>query len=186
MPFPSKHLIDPSVMRQSAKPTTRSDGSPLQVGDQWIQAGALANFEWFWNGQYWLSRQIQYARFATAGTTSSGIGETNIFEPESGFGLWLHDAKFIWRASAANDDTSFFTLAVSRRNEPGLTTSIFSAVTSGTASSAKIVRIIPNEFLLDVDALGIQVLRFSATRTGTTATLTAAKIILPMRLANLN
>lgn len=42
---------------QSTKPTVRRDGSALVIGDRWWKTDTTD--EWFWNGTYWLSSNLQ-------------------------------------------------------------------------------------------------------------------------------
>lgn len=55
----------------SAKPTTRDDGSALVVGDRWYYT--TENSWWFWNGTYWLSEQVLYLNYSVE-TASATVG----------------------------------------------------------------------------------------------------------------
>jgi hypothetical protein len=63
---------------QTTKPITRGDGSALVIGDRWWKTDA--GEEWFWNGTYWLSKQL-YTWQGFYGSYSSGTSlnsSTNI------------------------------------------------------------------------------------------------------------
>lgn len=173
------------VIRQSAKPTTRSDGSALQVGDRWIQLGGSMPpiFNWVWNGTYWLSEQVSFIRYGLGGTLSANLAELTVFEPQYDFGMWLHNGILSWRTgAAAHDTTNFFTFSLVRRNESGLSTSVLNVTTQGTSPSTRVQQSVPYESAIDIDSQFVQVLRFSATRTGSTVGLTALKLTIPTRL----
>jgi hypothetical protein len=60
------NTTDPSQITSDTLPTTRADGSPLQIGDRWYKPSM--GQEGFWNGTYWLSATLYGVAFAIAAT----------------------------------------------------------------------------------------------------------------------
>lgn len=52
---------------QSSPPVTRRDGSPLQIGDRWINGGVSG----FWNGTFWLSTEVTHLSSFSVATVSA-------------------------------------------------------------------------------------------------------------------
>ena len=100
----------------SNKPTTRSDGTALAVGDRWLSTND--RFWFYWNGSYWLSELILSANTGIASSsTAIGIGLCTV---DPSFNLFLlsfrasgrinttgtHDASNYWTFSASRVDSA--------------------------------------------------------------------------------
>ena len=88
---------------QTTKPTERSAGVALVAGDRWYKTDD--GTEWFWNGTYWLTRQVYGPRGSMTfvgnegfATISDGVGLV--------YGAFVEKLVFRYKARTANHDAS--------------------------------------------------------------------------------
>lgn len=96
---------DPSQITSETAPTTRADGSPLQVGDRWHKPST--GEEGFWNGTLWLTiNQFNLSGAVSTAAVSGGfnnyvlaqnsLGGSQIFN-----GLFVRNLRIKYRANGA-------------------------------------------------------------------------------------
>lgn len=160
--------------RSVAKPT-----SPI-TGDTWDELASDGSWvlEWFWNGTYWLSRQIFTLTGASLGATggdfvsansSTGMGSPAISpKPYNLFLLNFTASVFV---NGTNTTANFWTVTLARRSSVNVATTISSFTTQADAPSVRTTKNIALNLHLDLTALDIRMFRTEYATTGTPGTL---------------
>lgn len=94
--------------RQSAKPTTRPDGSALVSGDRWYSTDD--NLWFFWNGTYWLSEVLFRA---TAPSSNVGLLPVD----KNGLDIYIERFEVAGQTGATNSGSQYAVYTLERRPE---------------------------------------------------------------------
>lgn len=113
----------------SVKPTARSTGAALQVGDRWLDTSD--RLWWWWDGSYWLSEEIFLASTGvTTASVSTGLGLLSV---NPSYNLYLLNFSVSTRVNTtgnALDSTNYWTISLMR-----MTTSAESSELDSIANS---------------------------------------------------
>lgn len=129
---------DPSQITSETAPTTRADGSALQVGDRWYKPSV--GQEGFWNSTLWLSTTEYILGTVTAGNLSASgngtpqfptpvISETSI---AGQINIFLTRCLIHSNALAINDADNHWSIFLSAQNGFGSGPSLIPSVTVNT------------------------------------------------------
>jgi hypothetical protein len=79
------NTTDPSQITSNTLPTTRTDGSALQIGDRWYKPSM--GQEGFWNGTLWLTiNQFNLSGAVSTAAASGGSNHYNVSQQSLGGG----------------------------------------------------------------------------------------------------
>ena len=109
---------------QDTKPTTRTGGSALVVGDRWYKSDD--GTEWFWNGTYWLSgtEYILCTSFANNLSVTTNLGLilnpspviTSSSNTANQLNAFVTRCLFHSRDMATNDASNYWTCVLAAQN----------------------------------------------------------------------
>lgn len=92
---------------RSTKPTTRSNGSALVVGDRWYDT---TNYmDWVWNGTYFLCRQSPIG-YGNSNVRTDPLDSRNFVFP-SNWGIFLHSISYAVLLGSVNNNIDYYTIA---------------------------------------------------------------------------
>lgn len=151
--FATSTLNDPAYIggvayfNRSTKPTERSAGVPLVVGDKWYNP--TDQTDWVFQGTYWVSEALYTFNTDTATVTSAGASYVSVSVPE---GSWIcHSAEIqagqIGGGGTQNwDESNYFTISlnlVSRATMGGpiLVSGNITSNTGRVTSTSPVVRL---------------------------------------------
>ena len=92
-------------------PATRTDGSALQLGDEYHNS--VDKLRYAWNGSVWISlngnvQQLESKLASAAGSQSIGDGSRTVFEALRDKGVSIKDAPFNAKLDGVTDDSAAF------------------------------------------------------------------------------
>lgn len=175
----------------SSKPTLRTTGAALQIGDRWLDTSERSWY--FWNGNYWLSEQIFLISLGWTGSSvATGVGML-AFNPAAN--LWLIDWRFSALLNGPNDSTNYWTARLERYSEDDAEYSGSVSLSSGwdtrntgvLISGQERARIFAETFNshLDVQSLNERLLRVAVYKTGNAGLLKNWAVNLRYRLVKI-
>jgi hypothetical protein len=168
--MPALGTIDQQI--GSVKPTVRSTGAALQVGDRWLDT--VDRLWWFWNGAYWLSEILD--RLTSGQNVSSTTNLLPLLPRSSNYNVWLDRLRVGYTYSATNhNSTDNFTTFVVRIASSKVATVLSSQLNSQSVTGINAVWLDTAINLhVDVGSLDIVFLGFQATKNGAAPTTTIA------------
>lgn len=168
--------------RQSSKPTTRRDGSPLVIDDLWY---ATIDHAWFyWSGSYWLSCQLFSAFTSTGGSASLSLGCVAAVAPQ----IFLENMLFSALFSGPQNTVDFWRITLERQtlNSSVASTVAFNDVnyySQSTGDNQHKNVVIALGIHQDLTALNCAGYRFGIYKNSAAGTLGGAVISLRYRIA---
>lgn len=172
--FPKDIFVNGTRYSISSTPPT----SPVR-GDKWDEIDANLDLvqQWFWNGTYWLSRNIINVHDRL--NTNNNDDTTLLAVPTSSrnTNLFLLSWSTTNSIATLNDASNYYALSLSRTNESNVTTSIANTNTSLTAVGIYVTQSFTLNLHLDVNATGVRRLVVTKSRIGTPGILRYASVL---------
>ena len=120
-------VTDPSQITSETAPTTRADGSALQVGDRWYKPST--GKEGFWNGTYWLNTvPLIYSGFQVLPTSNTVVFANDCLDN----GIFFESFEYNIAANVFNWDASNYqSLSIDGSSLNGIRITVLSNVVNG-------------------------------------------------------
>lgn len=173
------HLLD-GVDSQAglSKPTVRSDGSGLQVGDRWLDTSD--RLWWFWNGVYWLSEDQPPAIFGTNALTN--LAQYGLMPINPNYNLFLQSYRIAGTTGATNNTSSFWGVSLVRRAATASNT--LSSLFTNNSNASETFRLSADlNQHLDVSAISVLSLLVFVQQFGTPSNISGLAVTVTYRLA---